>query len=286
MILVGIIWFVLAFVIGVAAERRGRSGFGWFLLALLLSPLIAGILLAVFPDKHLRALLEEPRRSAAVDDQVLLLNIKGGRREGSAAIKIIGMAVVFAVFAAFIAAIWVGWSAIQSNIQVKNEETKKANDAGFANATDWKEAQGLGLHTEKELQDWRYHQIIKDASSKAAAQTKPQQQTKSSNDGQIVGEHVDLNEANRRLLALSENDRRSLFFVTLNTSGERCPEVVRTFYQGSVKPNWNAIWSVECKGGPSYSILVMSDEKGSTKVLTCGELRAAGGGECFVRFRN
>jgi hypothetical protein len=88
MVLVGIIWFVLAFVIGVAAERRGRSGFGWFLLAVLLSPLIAGILLAVFPDLYMRTLLEEPRRTSAVDDRTLLQNIEGGRRKGSAAIKI------------------------------------------------------------------------------------------------------------------------------------------------------------------------------------------------------
>jgi hypothetical protein len=79
MILVAIIWLVLTFVIGVAAERRGRSGFGWFLLALFLSPLIAGILLAAFPDKNLRALLEEPRRSAAVDDEQLQRNVERDR---------------------------------------------------------------------------------------------------------------------------------------------------------------------------------------------------------------
>jgi hypothetical protein len=81
MILVGgIIWFVLAFVIGVAADRRSRSGFGWFLLAILLSPLIAGILLAVLPDLYMRSLLEEPRRSSAVDDRALEQAVKRGRR--------------------------------------------------------------------------------------------------------------------------------------------------------------------------------------------------------------
>jgi hypothetical protein len=94
----------------------------------------------------------------------------------------------------------------------------------------------------------------------------------------------DPNEANRRLLALSEKDRRSMFYITLNTSRERCPEVTRTFYQGSAKPSWNALWSIECRDGPSYSIMIMSDEKGSTKVMTCGELRAMGGGECFRRY--
>ncbi|WP_148287955.1 hypothetical protein [Rhodopseudomonas sp. B29] len=46
MIIVGIVvWLVLCFVIAAAAGNRGRSGFGWFLLAFLLSPLIAAILL-------------------------------------------------------------------------------------------------------------------------------------------------------------------------------------------------------------------------------------------------
>jgi hypothetical protein len=119
------------------------------------------------------------------------------------------------------------------------------------------------------------------AASHTAAQK--QQKTKSSSDGQMIGERGDRNEANRRLLALSEKDRRNLFAIQLGMSGEACGEVTRTFYKGSAKPSWNAIWNVECKGGPSYSIVIMSDEKGSSKVLTCGELRAAGGGECFVR---
>jgi hypothetical protein len=110
-----------------------------------------------------------------------------------------------------------------------------------------------------------------------ATQAKPAKQTTARADPR------DPNEANRRLMALSEKDRRSMFYVTLNTSGERCPEVTRTFYQGSAKPSWNALWNVECRDGPSYSIMIMSDEKGSTKVMTCGELRVMGGGECFTR---
>lgn len=42
-------WLVFAVVIGVIASSRGRSGFGWFLIALLLSPLIGLILVLVFP---------------------------------------------------------------------------------------------------------------------------------------------------------------------------------------------------------------------------------------------
>lgn len=40
-------WLGLAVVVGVWAGNRGRNGFGWFLLACLISPLLAGALLAV-----------------------------------------------------------------------------------------------------------------------------------------------------------------------------------------------------------------------------------------------
>lgn len=107
----------------------------------------------------------------------------------------------------------------------------------------------------------------------------------SSNDERMAPDRNDLNMANRRILALTESDRRTLFSASLALSGEACGKVTRTFYKGSAKPSWNAIWNVGCKNGIAYSIMVMSDEKGSTKVLTCGELRAIGGGECFVRGR-
>jgi hypothetical protein len=87
-------------------------------------------------------------------------------------------------------------------------------------------------------------------------------------------------------MALSEKDRRSLFYISLAMGGERtCTEVTRTFYQGSAKPSWNAIWSVACASGPSYSLMIMSDEQGTTKAMTCGEIRSHGGGECFVRLQ-
>jgi hypothetical protein len=93
----------------------------------------------------------------------------------------------------------------------------------------------------------------------------------------------DPNEANRRLMALSEKDRRNALFVLLNSSGESCKEVVRTFYQGSDKPSGDAIWSVGCRGGPSYAILVRADAKGSTEIMTCESVRTVRAGTCFVR---
>jgi len=44
-----LLWIGIAVIVGVAANTRGRSGFGWFLLAVILSPLIAGLLVLALP---------------------------------------------------------------------------------------------------------------------------------------------------------------------------------------------------------------------------------------------
>jgi hypothetical protein len=45
-----VFWLLLALVVGIAAGSRGRSGFGWFILAVILSPLIGLILVLVLPN--------------------------------------------------------------------------------------------------------------------------------------------------------------------------------------------------------------------------------------------
>lgn len=47
------IWLFLAILVGVFAHRRGRMGFGWFVLAVMLSPLLTWLLLlAIGPAKR------------------------------------------------------------------------------------------------------------------------------------------------------------------------------------------------------------------------------------------
>src|SRR5262245_55149367 len=48
----GLIGFyvLLAIAVGIGAEARGRSGFGWVLLSLLLSPIITLIILVLLPN--------------------------------------------------------------------------------------------------------------------------------------------------------------------------------------------------------------------------------------------
>jgi len=45
------LWLVLSILIGIGASTKGLSGFGWFLLALLLSPLIAGLIVLGLPSR-------------------------------------------------------------------------------------------------------------------------------------------------------------------------------------------------------------------------------------------
>jgi hypothetical protein len=48
-------WLVGAIVVAIAAGARGRSGLGWFVLAVILSPLIALVLVLVMPNLKLAA---------------------------------------------------------------------------------------------------------------------------------------------------------------------------------------------------------------------------------------
>jgi hypothetical protein len=48
-------WFIFAVVIGVAASSRGRSGLGWWLLAMIISPVLALVLLVLLPSLRAEA---------------------------------------------------------------------------------------------------------------------------------------------------------------------------------------------------------------------------------------
>lgn len=47
-----VFWLICAIVVAVAANGRGRNAFGWFVLATVISPLLAAILLALLPRRE------------------------------------------------------------------------------------------------------------------------------------------------------------------------------------------------------------------------------------------
>jgi hypothetical protein len=79
MLLVVIGWVIFACVVGAAASGRGRSSVGWLILALIISPLLAGILLAILPDLHIHGMLQSLSDAHSVDDAALRRNIEKGR---------------------------------------------------------------------------------------------------------------------------------------------------------------------------------------------------------------
>lgn len=71
--LIVFIWLIVSIVVGIAANSRGRNGFAWFLVSVLLSPILALLFLLVFPP-----LTEE--RDLKFDDAELRKNIRRGKR--------------------------------------------------------------------------------------------------------------------------------------------------------------------------------------------------------------
>ena len=64
-----IFWLMLAALIAVLASKLNRNAGGWFFLALILSPLIAGILLLIIgePEEQLSKATKSAAREAEVD---------------------------------------------------------------------------------------------------------------------------------------------------------------------------------------------------------------------------
>lgn len=64
MIAIIFFWLLFAVVVGMIASSRGRSGFGWFILACLISPLLAGLFLLL--SSNLATKAERPNPSTHV----------------------------------------------------------------------------------------------------------------------------------------------------------------------------------------------------------------------------
>lgn len=88
------------------------------------------------------------------------------------------------------------------------------------------------------------------------------------------------NPAHEKLAGMSEIDRSEALAIFVESSGQPCRTVARTFFQG-FDAKGNAIWDVECAGGQSYVVQLKNDRDGSTRVIRCQTLHAAGGGTCF-----
>lgn len=99
----------------------------------------------------------------------------------------------------------------------------------------------------------------------------------------LVPPHAWANPAQGRLAAMSEVDRSATLAIFVESSGQSCRTVARTFFQGE-DDQGNAFWNVECVGGRAYVVQIKNDPSGSTRVLTCGRFQAVSGAACFKPF--
>jgi hypothetical protein len=104
---VAVAWLVLAIVVGVAASARGRSGANWFFLAVILSPLIAGLIVAMLPDLRTRQLMDEMRFGVVADGRALDRAVEKG--QGDITWKRAIAIAVLLVAAAFAGVVVVSW---------------------------------------------------------------------------------------------------------------------------------------------------------------------------------
>lgn len=90
------------------------------------------------------------------------------------------------------------------------------------------------------------------------------------------------NPAQDRLAAMPEVERSEALAVFVESGGQPCRTVARTFFQGE-DAKGNVFWNVACAGGESYVVVIKNDVPGSTRVMHCRRLRAVIGAECFKR---
>jgi phosphotransferase system glucose/maltose/N-acetylglucosamine-specific IIC component len=53
-----VIWFMVSVAVGILASNRGRSGFGWFVFSIVLSPLL-GLLFVLVLNKQIESQLSD-----------------------------------------------------------------------------------------------------------------------------------------------------------------------------------------------------------------------------------
>jgi hypothetical protein len=92
------------------------------------------------------------------------------------------------------------------------------------------------------------------------------------------------NPAHKAIAAMDEPERQKTFGKLMLRSGESCPKVERTFYQGADRKG-NAYWNMQCSPGESFLVQVNNDATGSTRIMKCRQLEAINGARCFTKFQ-
>jgi hypothetical protein len=83
--------------------------------------------------------------------------------------------------------------------------------------------------------------------------------------------------------AMSDSGKRGLIGMLVRQSGQACPAVRRTFFQGRVDKQ-HPVWNVACNSRDEYALVFYEDAANSTRVLKCAQLKATlGTPKCFTK---
>src|SRR5690242_10916814 len=82
------------------------------------------------------------------------------------------------------------------------------------------------------------------------------------------------NEANEKLVAMSEQDRHAAFTEHLKKNQRDCDAVERSMLLNDDEKR--ALWSVACRSGTSYGVTIWADPKMQPYVVSCEDLQGYG----------
>ncbi len=91
------------------------------------------------------------------------------------------------------------------------------------------------------------------------------------------------NPTHKQLQQLAPPSRAALFAQLLSSSGQACPVVSRTFYQGSDRSG-AAFWNVQCQGGKAWTVMIRNDRSGTARYVECADGEEPDAAPCFRRF--
>jgi len=83
------------------------------------------------------------------------------------------------------------------------------------------------------------------------------------------------NEANEKLMAMSEKDRHALLTEYVKGNQRDCDAVDRSMLLSN-DASQVAVWSVSCRSGASYAVTIYADAQKHPFALSCGDVKDYG----------
>ena len=281
--LIFVFWIIFAILVAVYAEKKGRSGAGFFFLSLFFSPLIGFIIAAAVEPKKQKVAKQLGMKKCPDCAELV---------QGEARVcRFCGLK----------------FADVGTDKEISEERRSTSSSDTNTDGPD-----GANKNHEKRFTVfspvWGVVAVVVIVAClvilgrSAGCDSNQDQQAVQQQTPQVprVQAFDTGNPTNDRLLALSQGEQAAALGAM---AGEGCVGN-RAFYMGIfsgtaphqtkeeqrlaaiLSMDHSAFWSVGCANGKSYEVEIRADAAGSTKVLDCSVLRAIAKTDCFVRLKN